>query len=57
MSGMSFGDWLTCPFCPDEREEVSLRVDGEHVLVSCDHCESVVKLYHGGLPMEMVGWD
>lgn len=32
-------DWLTCPVC-GSGDDITIRTDGEHMLVRCDFCGS-----------------
>lgn len=47
--------WLTCPFCPDEFEEVRLGGDDEHIEVWCTNCLSYLKAYNtSGQALELM---
>ena len=46
-------DWLQCPYCG---EDADLDWDGdhEHIIVTCNRCESSDKHYHGEFSDEYI---
>lgn len=41
---MKFEEWLCCPYCDaddaDSHVGVEIEIDGEHVTLTCEYCES-----------------
>lgn len=41
---MKFEEWLCCPYCDaddaDSHVGVGIEIDGEHVTLTCEYCES-----------------
>lgn len=43
---MLIREFLSCPVCEPEHEEIWMSVDGEHIAIGCEHCDSRVKEFH-----------
>lgn len=40
-------EWLTCPVCRGEGEQITIGADCEHVWIHCEHCGSQTIRHHG----------
>lgn len=46
MSNKLLGGWLKCPYCAEQRLVEITHLNGEHITIKCQTCESKHRAYH-----------